>query len=166
MGLEEKISIWKQKADIYQNHLFLHSEAVLELKKVLNHQPENYTVLYNLLQAQIKKESFSEALKSVSSLLRIENLETHKKMETQFIKARLLVLSRRRKEALELFTSIKEENPQFFDRMQGAFYTALLLEEEERFSEAIEELKNIRWPFSEVKSKHWMYRKENSAVSR
>lgn len=165
MKLEEKVDIWKQKADIYQNYLFLHSEAILELKKVLNHQPENYTILYNLLEAQIKKESFSEALKSVSLLLGMESLETRKKMEIQFIKARLLVLSKKREEALELFTNIKKESPQFFDKMQGAFYTALLLEEEERFSEAIEELKDVRWPFSEVKNRHWRHRKENSANS-
>jgi len=166
VNLREKINIWKQKADIYQNNLFLHSEAILELKKILNHQPKNYIVLHNLLKAQIKQESFNKALKTVSSLLEIENLEAQKKMEIQFVKARLLVLSKERKEALKLFTKIKEEDSKIFDRMQGAFYTALLLEEEERFEESMEKLKLIRWPFSEVKSKHWRHRKKNSAVSR
>ena len=166
ISLKEKMNIWKQKADIYQNHLFLYSEAILELEKILNQYSADYTTLYNLLQAQIKKESFSEALKTVSLLLKIENLETQKQLEVQFIKARLLVLSKKKKKALKLFTKLKEENSQFFDKMQGAFYTALLLEEEERFEEAMEELKSIRWPFSEVKSKHWQHRKENSAISR
>ena len=162
----EKTNIWKQKANIYQNYLFLYSEAILELEKILNHQRADYITLYNLIQAQIKKESFKEALKTVSLLLEVKNLTAQKQLEIRFIKARLLVLSKNRKEALELFTKLKEEDSQFFDRMQGAFYTALLLEEEERFEEAMEELKSIRWPFSEVKSKHWQHRKENSAVSR
>lgn len=166
MKLKEKANIWKQKANIYQNHLFLYSEAILELEKLLKYQPADYGVLYNLLQAQIKKESFDKALKTVSLLLGMEALSDERRLEIQFIKARLLTLNKNRKEALELFTKLKKKNFHFFDKMQGGFYTALLLEEEERFEEAMEELKFIQWPFSEVKSKHWQYRKKNSAVSR
>ena len=159
----EKINIWKQKADIYQNHLFLYSEAILELKKILKHTAKDYTILYNLLKAQVKKGSFDKALKTASLLLKRKNLEIQRKMEIQFIKARLLVLNKNRKEALRLFMKIKEENPQFFEKMQGAFYTSLLLEEEERFEEAMEELESISWPFSDVKNRHWEYRKKNSS---
>ena len=165
-NFEEKINIWRQKADIYQNHLFLPSEAILELKKILKHQAMDYPDLQKLLQAQIKTEAFNEALKTSSLLLDTSNLGVQKKLEVQFIKARLLVLKKDRKQALSLFEEIKQTSPQFFDKMQGAFYTALLLEEEERFEEATEELKSIRWPFSEVKSKHWQYRKKNAANSR
>ena len=160
---EEKINIWRKKANIYQNHLFLYSLAVLELKKILKLQPKDYTSLYNLLKAQIKEEKFDSALKTVSLLLNTPKLKDQEKIEIQFIKARLFVLNKNRKQALDLFTEIRDKNPPFFDKMQGAFYTALLLEEEGRFDSALEELKSLRWPFSDVKSRHWIYRKKNSA---
>lgn len=165
-SLEEKINIWRQKTDIYQNHLFLYSSAILELEKILKHKPKDYTSLYSLLKTQIKEELFDSALKTVSLLLNIPKLEDQKKIEIQFMKARLFVLNKNRKQALDLFTKIKDTNPPFFDKMQGAFYTALLLEEEERFDSALEELKSLRWPFSDVKSRHWIYRKKNSVNSR
>lgn len=165
-NFERKINIWKQKADIYQNHLFLYSEAILELKKILKHQAMNSMTLQNLLQAQIKKELVKEALKTAEILLNIQDLKNQKKLEIQFIKARLLTLKKDRKKALDLFEKIKKENPKFFNKMQGAFYIALLLEEEERFEEAIKELKSVDWPFSEGKNRHWQYRQKNAAFSR
>ncbi len=165
-NFEKKINVWKQKAEIYQKHLFLYSEAILELKKILKHQPKDDETLQNLLQVQIKKEFFDKALETASILLDTPRLDVQKKLEIRFIKARLLVLKKNRKQALNLFREIKKTNPLFFNKMQGGFYIALLLEEEERFGEAMEELKSIRWPFSEIKNKHWEYRKKNSAKSR
>ena len=160
---EEKINIWRQKVGIYQNHLLLYSSAILELKKILKYKPKDYASLYNLLKAQIKEEQFDSALKTVSLLLNTPKLEDQKKIEIQFIKARLFVLNKNRQQALDLFIKIRDTNSSFFDKMQGAFYTALLLEEEEQFDSALEELKSLRWPFSDVKSRHWMHRKKNSA---
>ncbi len=166
LSTEEKISIWRQKAEIYQKHLSLYSEASLEWKKVLEDRPADFSALQGLMKTQIKKELFDTALKTADLLLRESKLNGQKKLEIQFTKARLLVLTQKRKQALALFMEIRSTNPLFFDKMQGTFYTALLMEEEGRFEEAMEEVKTIRWPFSEGKSKHWQYRKENTVKSR
>ena len=165
LSLDEKFSIWKKKALIHRKFLFQYPQAIKELEKILQHKSEDHSIKLTLIELKIKNQSFESALKDTQKLL-VKEMDQQKKLNLKFIQARLLLLLHKKKESLEIFLEIKKENPRFFKKNQGPFYTALLLEEEKRFLEAIEELENTGWPFAGDKNKHWRERESQAPRSR
>lgn len=159
--LLEKLKAVKQKSEIYMNNLQDYSNAAAELEKFLSLRPGHFSAGKNLVIALMKSKSFKKALKRCQNLLSL-SLKENEKLELEFIQARLLFLLYRKREALAAFQSIREKNLKFFKSRQGGFYLALLLEEDKRFTEAIQELQKADWAFLENKILHWKNRKANS----
>ena len=154
--------VWVKKFNIYHNYLFDYKNSILELKKILERNP--YQILYakKLIQAYLKTHQHSLALKKTEEMLASRRLSLPHSLEFQFTRARVLMLSQKRKESLRAFKEIKKKDKEFFKKNEGPFYMALLLEETKNFEAAIKELEQADWVFSEDKKKHWQYRKENS----
>lgn len=163
--LVDKVRILKKKAYIYMNNLFQYSKAIQEFEKILKYTKNDYTILLLLIEARIKNQSFQRALEDTQHLL-TKQFDKPQRLKLQFIRARLLLLLQQRQKALQAFEAIKKEDKVFFEKHQGSFYTALLLEEEKRFLEAIKELESIQWPFKQEKSEHWKSRNKNAPKRR
>ena len=155
---KEKTNLWEQKLEVYSEHLLDFKSSIVELKKLLKLDPNiRYTKM--LIQAYLKSNQLQKALDVTDKTLPSTPSE---EIEIQFIKARLLMLSRRRVSALKIFNEIKKKDFNFFKKNEGPFYTALLLEETQKFDEAIQELEQADWVFAGEKKNHWIYRKENA----
>ena len=159
---EEKRNLRIQKFDLYHNHLFDYKNSIAELKKILKEDPNQTKYIKRLIQAYLKNNQLQEALKISNQTLLSKKLSKKSELEFQFIQARLLMLNQQRSQALKIFKKIKNKDFEFFKNNEGPFYTALLLEETQRFDEAIEALEQADWIFSSEKRKHWMYRKKNT----
>ena len=163
--LEKKTKFWRQKASIYMQNLFEYPKAIEELEKLLKYEKEDYSIWRLLIKSRIKNRSLDRALEDVHRLLS-QNLKPQQRLAARFTKARLLLLLGTREESLKEFQAIKKEDEAFFRKNQGPFYKALLLEEEKRFLEAIEELSESQWSFADEKNEHWIRRDKNAPKSR
>ena len=160
--VEDKKNILERRSGLHFHFLKNYFLAEEDLKKALKYQPQSEDLLTKLLLVQIKSGQFNAALKNSLKLMSLEGLSPKKKLETKFIKARLLFLTEKRMQAIKIFEEIKKEDLDFFEMNQGSFYLALLFEEEKSFLKAIQELRSVKWAFADEKTKHWEYRIRNS----
>ena len=158
-SLLEKTKIFKERGKIYLFYMQEYAKAGREFKKVLAFQPD-FEIHHLLIMALVKEKRFKEALENTQKLLAQKGTK-EQSLELEFIRARLLLFLQRKKQALEVFQTIKQKDSRFFKKRKGAFYTALLLEEDKKFLEAIEELQQTKWPFLKEKVSHWERRDKN-----
>ena len=159
-SLLEKARIFEERGRIYLFSMQDYPKAIREFKKILPLQPASFEITRLLITALIKEKLFREALENTQKLLSQKRTK-RQRLELEFIQARLLLFLQRKEQALKVFQRIKQKDPRFFEKRQGAFYTALLLEEDKKFLEAIKELQQTKWPFLKEKVFHWERRDEN-----
>ena len=159
-SLLKKVKIFEERGKVYLFFIKDYTKAIREFRKSLAHRPDHFEINHLLIMALIKEKLFKEALGSTQKLLS-QKITRRQRLELEFIRARLLLFLQRKEQALQAFQRIKQKDPRFFEKRQGAFYTALLLEEDKKFLEAIKELQQTNWPFLKEKVSHWERRDEN-----
>lgn len=154
--LSEKYLVFEKKGLLFFK-MKQHLRSSVYLKKALKIQPEAHGIRLNLVKTLISTLRFEEGLKEISFLLK-NQLQEPLKSEAQLEQGKLLFFLGKNKEALKVLKKLKQKNPSFFSSQKGQFYLALVLEKEGSFQEAIKEMDQTQWPFSQYKKRHWEYR--------